>query len=72
MTSFFQLLSSLNNVPQPLKSHSSPCRPHCMTVPELLERDERGRDEGVVAERLGRCTLDGDGLLVEDDEAEEV
>ena len=39
-----------------------------MTVPELLERDDRGRDEGVVADRLGRCTLDVDGLLVEDEE----
>ena len=66
-----QLLSSLKRFPHPLKSHSSPWRPHCMTVPELLEREDRGREEGVVADRLGRWTPDRDGVLVED-EVEEV
>ena len=66
-----QLLSSLKRFPHPLKSHSSPWRPHCMTVPELLEREDRGREEGVVADRLGWWTPDRDWVLVED-EVEEV
>ena len=37
-----------------------------MTVPELLERDDLGREEGVVAARLGRWAPDLDELLVED------
>ena len=47
-----QLLNSLNKSPQPRSSHSSPCRPHCITVPELLDRGDVGRDD-VVRDRFG-------------------
>ena len=43
-------LKPLNTSPHPLNSHSSPCRPHLVTVPELLLLFALGR--GVVGRDL--------------------
>lgn len=53
----------LNTSPHPLKSHSSPCRPHLVMVPELLLLFALGR--GVVG-------LDREGRKGQDIEAVEV
>ncbi|KAG6985305.1 annexin [Physcia stellaris] len=68
-----QLLNSLKRLPHPLKSHSSPCRPHCMTVPELLDREDFGREEVVVLDivvldLLGWGSVVVDGLLGDEGE----
>lgn len=51
----------LKTSPQPLKSHSSPCRPQRVTVPELRFRCDLGREAGVSLREGRRARKDGDG-----------
>lgn len=61
-----QLRNSLKRLPHPLNNHSSPCRPHCVTVPELLDRDGRGGEDMLLA-LVGFARVDEEALSVEED-----